>query len=217
MATGDSRRSASSSSASPVLERSDEMASRKLLRSPKTQNQNKKRDDRTNSDDRVADLPEWLEKFEENLVDTELPASAHSSRESDLEHPTEVATKSRKHSIHTHFPKDRNCDVCLRTKMTRGLCRGRTGEALPRAEKFGDLIKADHKVLSEESESRNNHRYAVVVQDLASQWIQSYPCKNEEFSGDGKSLRKFLEPSQKTKVIYTDNSMEFGKSCEDIS
>ena len=45
--------------------------------------------------------------------------------------------------------------------------------------KIGDLITADHKVLSEGCESRNNHRYAVVVQDLATQWIQSYPCKTK--------------------------------------
>ena len=32
-----------------------------------------------------------------------------------------------------------------------------------------------------------------------------------------KSFRKFLEPSQKPKVIYTDNSLEFGKYCEDLS
>ena len=38
---------------------------------------------------------------------------------------------------------------------------------------FGDLITADHKVLSDNCESRNNHRYAVVVQDLATQWIQA--------------------------------------------
>ena len=31
------------------------------------------------------------------------------------------------------------------------------------------------------------------------------------------SLRKFLEPSEKPKVICTDNSQEFGKSCEDLS
>ena len=35
--------------------------------------------------------------------------------------------------------------------------RRRTGEALPRAEKFGDLITADHKVLSEGCESGDNH------------------------------------------------------------
>ena len=45
--------------------------------------------------------------------------------------------------------KDRNCEVCLRTKMTRAPCRRRPGEAPPRAEKFGDLITADHKVLNE--------------------------------------------------------------------
>ena len=36
--------------------------------------------------------------------------------------------------------------------------------------------------------------------------------QNKNFSGDGKrSLRKFLEPSEKPKVIYTDNSLEFGR------
>ena len=33
----------------------------------------------------------------------------------------------------------------------------------------GDFITADHKDLNEECESRNNHRYAVVVEDLATQ------------------------------------------------
>ena len=47
------------------------------------------------------------------------------------------------------------------------------------AENFGDLITVDHKVLSDNCEFRNNHRYAVVVQDLATQWIQSYPCKTK--------------------------------------
>ena len=32
-----------------------------------------------------------------------------------------------------------------------------------------------------------------------------------------KSLQKFLEPDRKPKVIYTDNSLEFGKACEDLS
>ena len=41
------------------------------------------------------------------------------------------------------------------------------------------VITAHHKDLSEGGESRNNHRYAVVVQDLATQWIQSYPCKKK--------------------------------------
>ena len=71
------------------------------------------------------------------------------------------------------------------------------------AEHLGDLIAADHKVLSEGCESRNNHRYAVVVQDLATQRIQSYPCKTKTSQETQKSLQKFLEPARKPKVIYT--------------
>ena len=32
-----------------------------------------------------------------------------------------------------------------------------------------------------------------------------------------RSLQKFLEPNRKPKVIYTVNSLEFGKACEDLS
>ena len=56
------------------------------------------------------------------------------------------------------------------TNITRASCRRRAGTVAPRAEHFGDLITAEHKFLSAESESRNNHRYAVVAQDLAPQW-----------------------------------------------
>ena len=101
--------------------------------------------------------------------------------------------------------------------MTRAPCRRRTGEALPRAEKFGDLTTADHKVLNEEGESRNNHWYDVVVQDLATQWIQSNPCKTKTSQETEKSLRKFIKPSRKPKVVLTDNALEFGKACEDLS
>ena len=84
-----------------------------------------------------------------------------------------------KHSVDTHFPKDPSCDICAKTKITRASCRRRAGTVVPRAEHFGDLITADHKILSEGCESLNNHRHAVVVQDLATQWIQSYPCKTK--------------------------------------
>ena len=115
--------------------------------------------------------------------------------------------------------------ISLKTEIARsvngpklqGPCRRRNGEAVPRAANFGDLITGDHKVLSDICESRNNHRYAVVVQDLATQWIQAYPCKNKTSQETQRSLQKFLEPERKPKVIYTDNSLEFGKACEDLS
>ena len=51
--------------------------------------------------------------------------------------------------------------------------------------------------------SRDNHPHAVVVQDLATQWIQSYPCKTESSHETEKSVRKFLEPSQKKQQLFT--------------
>ena len=90
-----------------------------------------------------------------------------------------VEPGSGKHSVFTHFPKDHNCEICLKTKIARAFCRRRANAVMPRADNFGDLITSDHKVLSEESELRNNHRYSVVVQDLATQWLQSCPCKTK--------------------------------------
>ena len=44
-----------------------------------------------------------------------------------------------------------------------------------------------------------------------------YPCKNKTSQETQRSLQKFLEPERKPKVIYTHNSLEFGKSCEELS
>ena len=134
---------------------------------------------------------------------------ASSSHELSLEPKPARSADLSKHSVETHFPKDRNCEICHRTNITRAPCRRRIGGAVPRAEIFGDLLTADHKVLSEGCESRNNHRYAVVVQDLATEWIQSDPCKTKTSQETQRSLQKLLEPNEKPKVIYTDNSLEF--------
>ena len=168
-----------------------------------------------------SEIPEWLQEFRENLADDEIPVHGDSHASSSHEASLEPMFKRRedlgKHSVDTHFPKDRNCEICKRTKITRAPCRRRNGGAVPRAENFGALTTADHKVLSDNCESRNNHRYAVVVQDLATQWIQAYPCKTKTSQETQRSLQKFLEPDRNPKVIYTDNSFEFGKACEDLS
>ena len=104
-----------------------------------------------------------------------------------------------KHNVYTHIPTDRNCEICKRTKITRAPCRRRNGEAVFRAEKFGDLITADHKVLSDNCESRNTHRYAVVVQDRATQWIQAYPCKNKTPTRYPEKLAKVPGTREETK------------------
>ena len=99
------------------------------------------------------EIPEWLQEFRENLVDAEIPLQGGTHASSSHEASLELTTKRREdlgqHNVHTHFPKDRNCEICKRTKITRAPCRRRKGEAVPRAVNFGDLITADHKVVSD--------------------------------------------------------------------
>ena len=184
---------------------------------PKSKTKENEDHDQERGDPCHSDIPEWLQEFRENLVDERVPehrdSHASSSHESSSEPTSKRSEDLGKHSVYTHFPKDQNCEICQRTEITRAPCRRRNGGAIPRAENFGDLMTADHKVLSDNCESRNNHRYAVVVQDLATH-IRAKKKTSQETQ---RSLQKFLEPERKPKVIYTDNSLEFGKVCEDLS
>ena len=90
-------------------------------------------------------------------MDDEIPehgdSHASSSHEASLEPTFKRREDLGEHSVYTHFPKDRNCEICKRTKITRAPYSRRNGAAVPRAENFGDLITADHKVLSDNCES----------------------------------------------------------------
>ena len=82
---------------------------------------------------------------------------ASSSHEPSLER-----TLVRSSDLGKHVPKDRNCKICQRTKITRAPCRRRIGRVALRAENFGDLNTADHKVLSEGCESRQKSSICSV-------------------------------------------------------
>ena len=117
-----------------------------------------------------SDIPEWLREFRENLVDDRVPERRDSHASSSRE-PSSEPTPARSVDLGKHSS--------LKTESTR-FVRGPKLQG-PRAE---DAVADPYLVLSESCESRNNHRHAIVVQDLATQWIQSYPCKNRDFSGD---------------------------------
>ena len=69
-----------------------------------------------------TEIPEWLQEFRENLVDDEIPLqggshASSSSHGASLEPIAKRREDLGKHSVHTHFPKDRNCEICKRTKI----------------------------------------------------------------------------------------------------
>ena len=211
------------SSTNPAQERSDGPASGNWYGSPsETKNKNKKRDGNRDSDNRLRDLLAWLEEFTDNLKDTELHAPASHFSGLRFGPSYDVQRKwyqnQRCKVFSTHFPKDPKLRSLLANQNDEGsLQKDTLAKQCLEQKSFGDLMTADHKVLNEEGESRNNHQYAVVVQDPATQWIQSYPCKTETSQETEESSRKFLEPSHKPQGTYTDNSLEFGKSGEDLS
>ena len=144
-----------------------------------------------NKEDPTQGILVWLQPFTVNLEDLEAHVLAHSSERenSDSEgDATKVETQKRKHSIYTHFPTDRNCDTCLRTQITRVPCRRRN-----------ELITAEHKVLNEGHESLNNHRYAVAVQDLATQWNAWQTKTSQETE---KNLRKRTDTVAEAKKLF---------------
>ena len=105
----------------------------------KTQKPNKKETTIELGNPLYSEILEWLQEFRENLVDDEIPLQGGSHASSSHEASLEPITKRRedlgKHNVHTHFPKDRNCEICKRTKITNAPCRRRNGGAVPRAEK----------------------------------------------------------------------------------
>ena len=112
---------------------------------------------------------------------------------------------------HLHsLPEGSELRHLLENQYNKGFLQKTHWYSRAQSGKIGVLITADHKVLSEESESRNSHRHAVVVQDLGTQWIQTYPCESKSSQETQKCLMKFLEPTRKPKSFYTDNSIEFG-------
>ena len=108
---------------------------------------------------------------------------------------------------------------CQKRKSGRDMENERIRILLERQKEqiLADLITADHKKSVKKVNRVTIIDTPMVVQDLATQRLQSYPCKTKTSQETHKSLMKFLKPTKKPRVIYTDNSLEFGKSCEELS
>ena len=97
-----------------------------LTKSTKKPKPNKNEDhDLERGDLYHSDIPEWLQEFRENLVDDRVPEhrDSHGSSSHELSLEPMRNVDLGKHSVYTHFPKDRYCEICKRTKITRAPCR----------------------------------------------------------------------------------------------
>ena len=103
-----------------------------------------------------SEIPEWLQEFRENLVDDEIPIQGGSHASSSHEVSLEPTFKRRedlgKHSVCTHFPKTEIGRSVRGPKLQGPRAEDAMAEPYFVLTKFGDLITADHKVLSENCE-----------------------------------------------------------------
>ena len=182
---------ADDTSSSPATSRSDDTsipASGYQSRDPtKTNNKNTNRNIVPALGNRLPGLPEWLQEFTHYLAGKEVPASrgtlADASQDPGSERPT---------------PKDRNGKIYKRNKITGAPCRKLTGVAVHRAENFGDLIAADHKVLNEGGASRNNHRCNRGA-GLGHPMDPVVSVQNQNFTRNPKKLAKVSGTREETK------------------
>ena len=121
----------------PVSERSEgtneELRRNPLHESTETENQNKNEESKEAQRETSHELPDWLQEFRDNLVDESTSEelrrelmqrsadTSSSSHEIPMEPRAYVEPGSGQHSVFTHFPKDPNCEICLKTKNNKGV------------------------------------------------------------------------------------------------
>ena len=105
---------------------SSEISEEQLLTDPTKNPKPKKNEDHDQErrDLCHSDIREWLQEFRENLVDDRVPEHRDSHASSSHEVSSEPTSKRRedlgKHIVYTHFPKDRNCELCQKSQGPRG-------------------------------------------------------------------------------------------------
>ena len=175
--------------------------------------------------DREQDIPDWLQPLTEGLVEgtcgssgsagETIPKIPSSSFQRDFRTNVDghtiylIISRWTPMVIYAHTQKSRelHAEEILKIEKTGYHERPTLVTHLLRTTKF----KRDEK-------SRLHRRYAAVVQDLASQWMQSHPCENKTAHETMRSLHRFLLPESKPGVLYTDNSLsEFKKACKDLA
>ena len=76
------------------------------------------------------------------------------------------------------------------------------------AQKFGDLVTADHIIIATESDySRHGDTAVLGCQDLATKWIGGYPAPHKTAEETIKALQHFAG-KEKVALLYSDGSGE---------
>ena len=118
-----------------------------------------------------------------------------------------------------HFPKHPDCIICNQCKIQNSQARrikedARTNE--PKPENFADQVTADHMILGPEEKNKHGDTVALVIQDRASRWLQSYGQSAKAYDHNMDSFQKYFGPHVKPKSVYSDNAPELNKTFKEL-
>jgi hypothetical protein len=121
------------------------------------------------------------------------------------------------HHLMTHAPKNPYCEVCQRAKMYKTPSYRVDGSTTVDAEKFGDLITADHLVLHRDNEQEiDDARLALVVKDVATDFVFCYPSGRKTKDECYAALTHFTSRADEIGTFYSDNAPELESAATEL-
>ena len=100
--------------------------------------------------------------------------------------------------------------------MQRKACRAKPVGA-PRPKRLGDQIRADHIVFNNDlSIGVGQFRYAIVIADRATRWVECYPLKDKTHSSAKVAFSFYLGPRSRCRLLWTDKSRELIAMAESL-
>ena len=132
-------------------------------------------------EDPTQDGPDWIQLFTVNLEDLQRCAR----------------TFLWKSELRFGKWRFKSGDNKMEAQCSHSLLQIPKEISIPRTEEIGDMRTVEHK-----SESRKNHQFAVVVQDLAIQRIQSYPCKTKTSQETEKNFNRSFQSRRRSQKLF---------------
>ena len=121
------------------------------------------------------------------------------------------------HHMMRHKPKNKYCEVCELTKAYKKQARRKVVPAHTSAEKFGDLVLADHIIIGcDDGAGIDGEKAALFIYDCGTE-VRDMPATPTKSAKDATLAMKYFAGDNPVKLFYSDCSPELqlaGRNAE---
>jgi hypothetical protein len=117
----------------------------------------------------------------------------------------------------THVPKNPYCKACSRAKTVARPHRAHAPSdgVGPPPEEFGDEVTADYLSVGPEELSWHGERFALVMYDRATRWLQCFPKLSSSAEHTKEAFLSFMG-HKLVKSFYSDRAPEFRATAREL-